>query len=207
MKSGPRAPERLSFDIPFARRIQMRFSLPVTALLSLLLVACSTPAPNKHIPQSGPLKVHPGLLGKPVPSELQEPVAIKPVEGSGQVLVPQLPNQIPSLPAHFVVDSTDLLPADGDVVRSHARYLTTNPNTKVRLEGHADERGTPEYNVRLGQKRAEAVRAALVSQGVNEKQTSIRSLGKSQPKVAGHDESAWSQNRRVEFIYETPKQK
>ena len=188
----------------------MRFSLPAAALLSLLLAACATqppPAPSKYISQSGQLKVHPGLLGQQVPPELQEQATPQAVAVASKPAESVLPGQAPTQAAHFDADSTHVRAADKDTLRAHALYLTRNPSTKLRLEGHADERGSAEYNVRLGQKRAESVRAALVSQGVDEKQTSIRSLGKSQPKLVGHDESAWSQNRRVEFIYETPQQK
>lgn len=189
----------------------MRLSLPVTALLSLLLAACAAqPAssPSKHISQSGQLKVHPGLLGQPVPPELQEPAAIKAASTatvSNNLLAAndKSPTAKPTVQrVHFDADSTELHSSDNEVIRSHARYLSGNPQARVRLEGHADERGSADYNLRLGQKRADAVRAALISQGVGEKQATSRSLGETQPKVKGHDETSWAENRRVEFVYE-----
>ena len=72
---------------------------------------------------------------------------------------------------------------------------------KVRLEGHTDERGTREYNIGLGERRAQAVRRALMLQGVGEAQISTVSFGEERPAVAGDDEAAWAQNRRVEILY------
>ena len=84
---------------------------------------------------------------------------------------------------------------------NHAKYLTRNPGTRVRLEGHADERGTREYNVGLGERRANAVRDALLLRGVSARQISVVSYGEERPVSLGHNERAWDQNRRVEFVY------
>jgi peptidoglycan-associated lipoprotein len=72
----------------------------------------------------------------------------------------------------------------------------------VRLEGHTDERGSPEYNIGLGERRAQAVRRALMLQGVTEAQVTTVSYGEERPAAAGQDETAWAKNRRVEFIYQ-----
>jgi len=81
-----------------------------------------------------------------------------------------------------------------------AKALTENTDMKVLLEGHCDERGTVEYNLALGQKRADAARSYLVQYGVDASRLSTISYGKERPFVQGHDESAWSQNRRVHFV-------
>ena len=87
------------------------------------------------------------------------------------------------------------------VVEHHAKYLTAHPEVKVRLEGHADERGSREYNVGLGQRRAQAVRRMMVFLGVNDRQMELISYGEEKPVALGHDEASWAQNRRVEINY------
>jgi peptidoglycan-associated lipoprotein len=81
------------------------------------------------------------------------------------------------------------------------KYLASKPNVAVRLEGHADERGGREYNLALGQKRAEAVARALKVYGVSDSQAEPVSFGSEKPRAEGHDEAAWSQNRRVDIAY------
>lgn len=81
-----------------------------------------------------------------------------------------------------------------------AAYLAANPGMKVRVEGHADERGTREYNMALGERRGNAVFQALVSRGVSAQQLTVLSFGEERPVTMGHDEGAWSQNRRVEIV-------
>jgi peptidoglycan-associated lipoprotein len=87
------------------------------------------------------------------------------------------------------------------VLANHATYLADNPNTRIRLEGHADERGTPEYNIALGEKRAKAIAKIFMSYGVSKSQIEVISFGEERPAVMGHNESAWSKNRRVEIKY------
>ncbi|MGE0113915.1 MAG: peptidoglycan-associated lipoprotein Pal [Steroidobacteraceae bacterium] len=102
---------------------------------------------------------------------------------------------------YFDYDSSDIKSEYSGVVAAHAKYLSSNSNLKVRLEGHADERGSREYNIGLGERRAQAVRRALLLQGVSEAQVTTLSYGEERPAVEGHDESAYSKNRRVEFGY------
>lgn len=87
------------------------------------------------------------------------------------------------------------------VIAAHARYFQTNGNVRVRLEGHADERGTREYNIGLGERRAQAVRQMLLLGGTSAGQVQTVSYGEERPAVRGEDEAAWSQNRRVEIVY------
>lgn len=89
------------------------------------------------------------------------------------------------------------------LIERQAKYLAANPNLSVRLEGNADERGGREYNLALGQKRAEAVARALKVYGVSDKQAEPVSFGSEKPFAQGHDEQAWAQNRRVDFAYPT----
>jgi peptidoglycan-associated lipoprotein len=101
---------------------------------------------------------------------------------------------------HFEFDSSDINQEGQAVVEAWAGYLQSNPQAKVRLEGHCDERGTPEYNVGLGERRGNAVLQALTARGVGERQLSVTSFGEERPIATGHDESSWSQNRRVELV-------
>ncbi len=89
-----------------------------------------------------------------------------------------------------------------DAISEHGRYLATYPDTTVRLEGHADERGTREYNIALGERRAQAIKRLIMLQGAAYNQVITLSYGEEQPAVLGQTESAWTQNRRVELIYE-----
>jgi peptidoglycan-associated lipoprotein len=86
-------------------------------------------------------------------------------------------------------------------VAAHAKYLAKMGGMKVRLEGHTDERGSREYNIGLGERRAQAVRRALLLQGAAEGQISTVSYGEERPAAAGSDEGAWAKNRRVEIVY------
>jgi peptidoglycan-associated lipoprotein len=102
---------------------------------------------------------------------------------------------------YFDYDSFDLKPESQAIIEAHARFLRANPQRKVSLEGHTDERGGREYNLALGQKRAEAVRRALGLLGVGDAQLEAVSFGKEKPAAVGSDEAAWAQNRRVEIAY------
>lgn len=102
---------------------------------------------------------------------------------------------------YFDFDRDELRPGDAAVVAAHGRYLAGNSGMRVRLEGHTDERGTREYNIGLGERRAQAVRRALMLQGVSDQQLSTVSYGEERAAAAGSDETAWSQNRRVEIVY------
>jgi peptidoglycan-associated lipoprotein len=105
---------------------------------------------------------------------------------------------------YFDFDSSEIKGDGTDIVAAHAKYLANNPTARVRLEGHTDDRGSREYNIGLGERRAQSVRRALLLQGASEGQLSTVSYGAERPAVAGHDETAWSKNRRVEIVYLTP---
>ncbi|MGA7802967.1 MAG: peptidoglycan-associated lipoprotein Pal [Gammaproteobacteria bacterium] len=102
---------------------------------------------------------------------------------------------------YFAFDSSAVNAAGQELVAAHAKYLAAHPKLHVRLEGYTDERGSPEYNIALGWRRAQAVRQLMVVQGVNADQITMISYGEEHPAVVGHDESAWRYNRRVEIVY------
>jgi peptidoglycan-associated lipoprotein len=103
---------------------------------------------------------------------------------------------------HFDYDSSDISNQDYQTLQAHAQYLMANANARIALVGHTDERGTREYNMALGERRAKSVAAFLVSNGVNQNQLETVSYGKEQPVNLGHDETAWGENRRVAINYE-----
>lgn len=102
---------------------------------------------------------------------------------------------------YFDFDSSEIKGEGTDIVAAHAKYLAGHSGVRVRLEGNTDDRGSREYNIGLGERRAQAVRRALLLQGATEAQLSTVSYGAERPAVAGNDESAWSKNRRVEIVY------
>lgn len=102
---------------------------------------------------------------------------------------------------YFDYDSSDVLPEYRKTVEAHAAFLAANPNVSLSLEGHADERGSREYNLALGERRAQSVKQQMVLLGAGAAQIRTTSYGEERPVVDGHDEASWSQNRRVEILY------
>lgn len=100
---------------------------------------------------------------------------------------------------YFDFDRSDLRPDARSVLDAKLPILRANPGLRLRISGHADERGSDEYNLALGQARAAAVRRYLMDNGIDGGRLEIVSFGEARPAVDGHDESAWSQNRRCEF--------
>jgi peptidoglycan-associated lipoprotein len=102
---------------------------------------------------------------------------------------------------YFDFDSSEIKPEYAELIAVHAKNLSTHATLKLKLEGNTDERGTREYNIGLGERRAQAVRRALLLQGVTEVQVTTVSFGAERPAVEGDDDAAWSKNRRVELVY------
>jgi len=212
MRAVPKAGKRLSLDIVHAAKFKMRVTLPVTLLFSAMLAACASSKdvmPDKHISQSGPLKVYPGLIGEPVPAALAETA---PLGTANTASRPGEPAEVPmkldqtglrtQRSVYFDLDSATIKDDYQPALTAHARYLAAHPKSRVRIEGNADERGPADYNAKLGLKRAENVRQTIVSQGATAKQVTIKTLGKSRPKLKGHDEESWAENRRSDVVYE-----
>lgn len=102
---------------------------------------------------------------------------------------------------HFEYDSYVISSEYRPVVEAHAQYLAQNPGAAVTLEGHADERGSREYNIALGERRAESVKQIMLAIGASPRQITSVSFGEEKPLQDCHDEGCWWQNRRVEIIY------
>jgi len=102
---------------------------------------------------------------------------------------------------YFMYNSDEVMPEYKSVISTHANYLAAHPDQTATLEGHADERGSSEYNIALSEQRAKSVARMMNLQGVSDSQVQVVSFGEEKPSVSGHDESAWQQNRRVEISY------
>ncbi len=101
---------------------------------------------------------------------------------------------------HFDFDKYDIRPMDAEILKENAALLMKYPKVKIQVEGHCDERGTNEYNLALGERRANAVKKYLVSLGISENRISTISYGEEKPLDPGHNEEAWAKNRRAHFV-------
>lgn len=123
----------------------------------------------------------------------------QPAEQEPQVAERELPAPGAFGPVYFAYDDASIGPRAGDELGRLAEFLEKNSSASVLLEGHTDERGSPEYNIALGEQRARACRDYLVRLGVASHRLSTTSLGEERPAVNGSEEAAWAKNRRVEL--------
>ena len=103
---------------------------------------------------------------------------------------------------YFMYDSSQVKQDFIPVIAAHSQYLLAHPNARLTLEGHADERGSPEYNIALGEQRAKSVARMMKVQGVADNQLELVSYGEEKPAAEGHDDASWQLNRRVELLYQ-----
>ncbi|HXS79342.1 MAG TPA: peptidoglycan-associated lipoprotein Pal [Gammaproteobacteria bacterium] len=132
-------------------------------------------------------------------------VSTERIGGGGDVGVSSLSARdrelVRTLVIYFDYDQADIKPEFNELLAAHGRQLVANPNMQLRLEGHTDERGSREYNIGLGERRAQAVRRVLTLQGVGAAQLTTVSYGEERPAQTGGDEESWRLNRRVELVY------
>jgi len=122
-------------------------------------------------------------------------------EGTTGVVNENVPLGMPTDSVYFDFDKSFIVPKFDDVINAHAEYLKANPDLNVEIQGNCDERGSREYNIGLGNRRALAVKAGLEILGIQGSRISITSFGSEKPTALGHDESSWQQNRRADFVY------
>jgi peptidoglycan-associated lipoprotein len=170
----------------------------LAGLVSTLLVACGTSVPLNDVPVEDATAKAAGADAAAAGSGVQGG-GVAPVD-LGRV-VDQAPAPADSRLVYFDYDSFVIKPEFQAVIAAHARFLRAQPARKVAIEGHTDERGGREYNLALGQKRAEAVRDALSILGVPSGQMEAVSFGKEKPVVLGSEEAAFAKNRRAEIRY------
>ena len=167
----------------------------VIGLTTALIAACAStppnsapPSPDDAVGQDAPV---------PVPAATPNYGTFDP---SGNPYVPGT-NQLLARTFYFGYDQSDLSQNDLAILELHANVLAANRNRSISIQGHTDERGTREYNLALGEKRAATLRRFLVSAGVSSGQVEMISYGEERPEDAGHNESSWSRNRRAIIIY------
>ena len=128
--------------------------------------------------------------------ELEKTLVAKKYPGiEGEVLESSLLKDV-----HFEFDKYDIRPQDAEALKGNAALLTKNPKVKVQIEGHCDERGTNDYNLALGERRASSTKKYLISLGVSQDRISTISYGEEKPLDSGRNEEAWSKNRRAHWI-------
>jgi len=184
-------------------------NLMLAAIVTALLGACSsTPVAPPPEPKATPPAPPVAAAPVPAPPAVTTPVAAPKPPSSSPVTTVTIPDYLDpksaisaDRSAYFDFDKALLKPEFSGIVERHGKYLVANPKLAIRVEGNTDERGSREYNLALGQKRAEAVRQALKIVGVPESRIEAMSWGEERPRATGHDEAAWLQNRRADIQY------
>jgi peptidoglycan-associated lipoprotein len=168
-------------------------SLAFIASSAALLTACSSPVK---------------LNSPPVVERTPEAVApvadtrdVRPIETGSVDPLNDPKGVLAKRSVYFDYDSYAVREDGKSVVENHSSYLNKNKSRKILIQGNTDERGGTEYNLALGQKRAEAVRRSMASLGVAESQLEAVSLGEEKPKASGSNEAAWAENRRADIVY------
>jgi len=158
----------------------------VSIILANLLVACASPKPKEA--------EKPAPAPEPVVEQAPAPVVeVDPLNDPANILA--------SRSVYYALDKDAVEDTYRPMVQAHGKYLGEHPDRNVRVEGNADERGSNEYNLALGQRRANGVKKMLVLSGAKSSQIETVSYGEEKPKATGHNESSWSQNRRSDIKY------
>jgi len=171
-------------------------TLLAVVLASLTLVGCKSTGTKEPPPEQNPQ----AATATPQPSSAPESDMSRMVDAQGNPINPNTGQALGRI-VYFDYDKAVLRPEALALLELHAGFLRNNPDRRVVVEGHCDERGTREYNMALGERRAEAVRTFLVSSGVRRSQVDVVSYGEERPVDPGHTEAAWAQNRRGELSY------
>jgi len=166
--------------------------LVISLVLLNLLVACASEKPKE------PVAVAPApvpVVEAPAPAPAPAPVVeVDPLNDPASILAKRS--------VYFPFDVSAVQENDKPIVLAHAKYLSEHPDRKVRLEGNCDERGSNEYNLGLGQRRADSVRKMLVLGGAKASQIDTVSYGEEKPRCTDHNEACWKQNRRSDIKYQ-----
>ena len=179
----------------------------LTATIGLLLLVLAGCAATPTAEQGGaavedrgkPVGPPPPVAAKPTPDTGAKPLVTAPL---GAAALKDPGNILSRRSVYFDFDSNLVKDEFRPLVTAHARYLQQNPGARMRLEGHADERGSREYNIALGQRRSEAVKQMMQLLGARPEQIEAVSFGEEKPRATGHDEKSWAENRRVDIAYQ-----
>ena len=168
--------------------------LLINIVLASLLVACASEKPKE--PEAAPAPAPaPVVEEAPAPAPAPEPVVeVDPLNDPANILA--------NRSIYFPFDVSAVQAADKPIVEAHAKYLSEHPDRKVRVEGNCDERGSKEYNLGLGQRRADSVKQMLILGGAKASQIETVSYGEEKPRCTDHNEACWKQNRRSDIKYQ-----
>jgi peptidoglycan-associated lipoprotein len=174
----------------------------IGASLAILLAACASkdPAKETKVEDRSQQTTSTASGGTTPTTRGTESTQIRGTSGTDPLKDPNSP--LAKRVIYFDYDKDTVKAEYTALIQAHANYLGQNRGRKIRLEGHADERGSREYNMALGQRRADAVRKATAVLGVGNERIEALSFGEDKPKSSGHDEASWAQNRRVEIRYD-----
>ena len=174
----------MAVSIPHIARV-----LTVAALASAVAVGCS-----KKVKETPPVQTPVDTGATTAPVEAPRSGVYTPADLDTDACLRQRV-------VYFDLDKDALKPEFQAIINCHAKYLRDRPSARLRLEGNADERGSREYNMGLGERRGNAVYSALQAAGANSSQLTVVSYGEERPVDAGHDENAWVKNRRADFAF------
>lgn len=183
------------------------FKTLVAVALTVAIVGCASKKTDDSA-QVAPAPA-PAPVTTPVEQPVVEPVDVAPAEPYVQEISwvgfennpANYANDTSTRVIYFAFDRSEIPAAAYPSLRAHAQHLAANPSAKLRLEGHADERGTPEYNIALAERRGKSVQQFLVLNGAKASQLEVISYGEEKPVALGSDELSWAKNRRAELAY------
>jgi peptidoglycan-associated lipoprotein len=165
----------------------------ISVLLTSFLAACASEKSKEPMVETKPESVAAAPKAAMSVATPVAPVAVDPLNDPRSILAKRS--------VYYPFDVSLLQDDDKPIVEAHAKYLSEHANRKVRLEGNCDERGSDEYNLALGQRRADGVMRMLLAGGVKNSQIETVSYGKGKPKLTCHEEKCWKENRRTDLNY------
>lgn len=163
--------------------------LLISIVLLNLLAACASEKPKEAAAPAPAPAAAPAAAPAPAPA-----VAVDPLNDPNSILAKRS--------VYFPFDVSAVQEDDKPIVLAHAKYLSEHPDRKVRVEGNCDERGSKEYNLALGQRRADSVKKMMVLAGAKSSQIETISYGEEKPRCTEHNEACWKQNRRSDIKYQ-----
>jgi len=191
--------------MPESRTRHLRLAAAVLPILALTLLLAGCPKRPAMTAATAPPPVPPAAVAPPTPAApAPAPAPIAPAPVAPPTAAPAPPKEYRTndalKPIFFAFDKSDIRPDDARVLDATAAYLKANPSQQVLIEGHCDERGTAEYNLALGERRAKSAMNYLVSNGIEPGRITTISYGKERPVCSERAESCWSRNRNDTFL-------
>jgi peptidoglycan-associated lipoprotein len=174
--------------------------MPILMIATSALLLAGCPKKPTTVPESSPgtgVSQDSGAAGAGDEGQVGQ---ARPLPDSGTGSATSAPAGVATV-IYFDFDRSDIRPEFASIISAHAKHLAAFGTARVRLEGHTDERGSREYNIALGERRAQEVRRALLLEGATDSQLTPVSYGEERPAVEGSDEAAYGKNRRVEIVY------